>query len=260
MEEQLGGDFDLYLRATLTKNVSATGSINQVVAETLDGFSLRSKGSERLELLHEAEQVIREYLGDKMGQQLRGLQSFPLGEETVLLAEIRGPRRLRKDEAAELNELVENRMPSSRVRLNLIQWNPQLMSASGLERLEFIPRRSLSEEQEELFENVEDFVGQRLTETGHAIIGATLTQLEDGYYGLFEVTGHGRIEAADVRELESAIHHQFGEAFSLFLRRIPESVVTATGFTTWNELLSEFGARTRDYYDAESRALIDAWR
>ena len=72
--------------------------------------------------------------------------------------------------------------------------------------------------------------------------------------------GDHLIDAGDVRELESAIREQFGEPFSLFLRRVPESVVTATGYTTWNELLSEFGARTRAYYDAESRALIDAWR
>ena len=92
----------------MTHDVSASGSISQFVEQTLDGISTTETGDQRLATLQTAEQIMREYLGDRRGIRLEGLNLIPSGSLMVLIAQISGVRQLAIKEIKELEALIQN--------------------------------------------------------------------------------------------------------------------------------------------------------
>ncbi len=260
MEEELERPFELYLRTTIAQSVSASGSINQDLVETLGGFSFANEPSEQAELLQVAEHVIREYLGNKLGQTLEALRAFPFGEQTWLLAEVRGLRSLRRTEVAELEGLVRERVGDDGLLLGVRQDEVDVTAPDGTLRFELTMRRPASEEEQRVLDAAEGFVGDALRQRGYAVVNTSVTRLDGEYYGFFEVAGPPSLAPEDVARIGEDLRRELGTPFQIFVRLLPESVVAATGYTTWEEVLTDFGRRTSNYYRAETDRLIQQWR
>ena len=90
MESELKIPVELFVRSTLSNDISASGSINQVLAETLDGFFVSRKPDPRVDLIKTAEQAIREYLDTQLALHMREMQLMPLYGKEIMVASVFG--------------------------------------------------------------------------------------------------------------------------------------------------------------------------
>ena len=259
LESKLSMPFNLFLRTTLTRTISASGSVHQSLAHTLDGFAFADKRTPEGEILVKAEQIIREYLGEKMGQKLVELQSIRVGDTTVLFAEVTGLRRLRRAEVAAVGERVREQLGSDSIQLRVRQGDMEVMTGDGVARLEFGMRRPMTPEEQTNRKAVVAHVRTVIAEDGFSVISSSMTILDDGYHFLFEVAGPRQVTLRDLHALQSEVQQTFKIPARLYIRLVPDTVVSEQGFTSWGELLTTMGERVRETYEEETQELLDAW-
>ena len=259
-----GSDSGLPVRSgrlrAVGRTVSASWSINQDLIETLGGFSFANEPSEQAELLQVAEHVIREYLGSKFGQTLEAIRTYPWGEQTWLVAEVRWVRRLRATEVAELGALIHERLGDPSVALSIRQDEVEVVSPGGAIRFELEMRRPETEAERAVMDAVGTFVEEALRGRGYAVLNRSITHLGDWYYAFFEVAGPATITPAQLERIQDGVRAAADAEVELFVRLVPETVVAASGYTTWNEVLTDFGRRTTNFYEDETRQLMQKWR
>jgi hypothetical protein len=121
-------------------------------------------------------------------------------------------------------------------------------------------RGVLSEEVESHTASIRHLVGEALAQLDTSIINASFNRLAGGYHAFFEVAGPRRLFPADVAAIEASILSELGFPCEVFLRPVPDSVISAAGHATWDEILSEFGRRTREFYAADTQEILEDWR
>ena len=102
LESQLKVPVELFVRSTLSEDISSTGSINQVLTETLDGFFVGLKSDPRIDLIKAAEQTIREYMDTQPALYVEEINLVPLSDKSLILATIFGMRKMKSEEIQKL--------------------------------------------------------------------------------------------------------------------------------------------------------------
>jgi uncharacterized hydrophobic protein (TIGR00271 family) len=259
LADHLNEPVDLFLRTTITQDVSSTTSSPGRLSQTLDGFHIGGAAGLKAEAAKTAEQIIRNYLDDKLGLELEQLKSYPWGDTIGFIASISGPRPLRRSEVAEMDRRLAAGFGMA-VRFHVRQPHSTILSATGPVRGEFGMRRPYTDEEVAVFDRIDDLVMGSLQPAGYSLWSRSITILDDGYYGLFEVVGPRPYSQQKLLELQTSVAEQLDRPFHLYVRSVPEVVVCADGHTSLEQVLSSIGARTRMLYDDESRAIIDGWR
>jgi uncharacterized hydrophobic protein (TIGR00271 family) len=259
LEERLGTPVELFLRTTVTKDVAPPGTSRTILSRTLDGFRFGQTAGHTAQASTIAEQLIREYLQDRLGFQLERIKSVPWGETTAVFAEISGVRSLRQSEVAEIEQRLETRLDTP-ILLMLRQNTAQLLRADGTFRAEFAIRRPRTPEERTAVQQIREMVGQTLRSKGYSLTAQSVTVLEDGYYGLFETLGPRLFTPEELLELQRSVGNELDRPLHLFVRSVPEAVVSDRGYTTLDEVLASIGPRSRKVYEAETRALMEGWR
>lgn len=260
LEETLGVPIDLFLRTTLTREVSSAGAFNNLVATTLDGFTLTGQSSKRARVVLVAEQIIREYLGDRISLQLEGLQSVAVGDQVALIAEVTGARRLRRGEIGELEERIQAQVTGTPVRLAVRHESTGLSDRRGAFRTELTMRRPASEHEQAVIDRIHNIARTSLREAGYRLDGWSVAPLEGTFYGLFEVKGPRLFTREELLELKGLLEAAIEEPLEIYVRSVPETVVSEEGHTSLEELLASFDERTQAAYGLETRELIEGWR
>lgn len=96
--------------------------------------------------------------------------------------------------------------------------------------------------------------------SGYSLPSWSVERLGDKYYAFFEVKGPKMMTLDTVRSLKSELSASFDLPLEIFVRSVPEAVLTEHGYTNLENLLARFGERTRDVYDQETMKLIETWR
>jgi uncharacterized hydrophobic protein (TIGR00271 family) len=262
LEARLGRAFQLVVHTSLTEGVSATGTMRRVVSQTLDGLSL-SEVSEEAEQVQQAEQIIREYLGGKVGIRLEGIDRPPLRGERLgtasFIAEIDGLRELRLSEVREIDALLKSRLGAD-ARIAVRQDKHSLMDREGPLRWELTRRRKTTQEYRDQRSSIRRIAAETLAERDAVIVAASFTVLEDGHHAFFEIAGPRAPSPSDVEAIEERIRSRLGIPCRVLVRPVPDSVVSSAGYTTWDAALTEFGTRTREFYAEETEQILRDWR
>lgn len=260
LEEELAVPINLFLRTTLTRTISASGSIYQNFMGTLDGFAFAHEVTPESESLLKTEQVIREYLGNKLGQKLVELQSFPWLGRDFFLAEVTGLRHLRRTEVAELTELVRKALGDPSVDLGVLQGSIGVTTERGAVHPEFAMRRPRTEQEMMQHAAVIDLVSREIAGEGHRVLSTSTTVLEDGHHFLFDVAGPQSMGPEYVLGLQRRIREQLDLPAHLYMHLVRNSVVSGGGYTSRGELLTSMGERTREAYEVETQQVLKEWR
>ena len=89
---------ELIVHCILSNNVSAEGSVKNIITPRLDGTFIKSSNNKTLNNIAMAEQVIREYLSAHRALQLLRVEFLTLAERKIMLAHTMGIRRLSREE------------------------------------------------------------------------------------------------------------------------------------------------------------------
>jgi uncharacterized hydrophobic protein (TIGR00271 family) len=107
----------LILRCVLTKDISATGSTNEVTAEDLNGSFLATNMNPEVLQLQLAEQALREVLASRPEIELLDVELMRFPSGPVVLATLQGPRVLIPSEVKEIQTFVQRRLQDSNIGL-----------------------------------------------------------------------------------------------------------------------------------------------
>ena len=263
LERRLEMPVELYVQSTMTHNVSAAGSIRRNLDDEFRAFGrLRRRPVETAssdELLALSEQIIREYVADKLGIRLVGLDTFTWPPTTVLIAEISGFRSLRQSEILELEQRIEARS-AKKVRLGVTYLNDGVHDSTGRIRTELSARRPPSEQERVLGEKLRKLVAKVLGEDRLHVTGDSLLQLGGKTIALYEVVGPKLASPEDVEALRARAERELGVSIELYVRSVLDTVAGTGGYESLDSLLDRFGVQTRAAFEKETRTIQDSWR
>lgn len=254
LEKQLSEVTDrpskLYLRTTLTHDVSARGLMSRPAEESLDGIEVSAGLDQKIDILAAAEQITREVLEKKRGMGLLNMRVVQVDEKKILLlADIYGIRHLSLDEIRELETLIRQQViKNMRVTLWVQQQSTELTGKHGNFRSEFSLPRPASDSEAGAVDSIGEFMAQRLSETNQRIHGWSVTILEDKYYVLLELRGPKLFTDTQRRELQAELDEAVSAPVAVYVRSQIDTVLTPEGDQSFPEVLDEFRRRNRETY------------
>ena len=262
LAESTGQPTSLFIRTTVTHDVSASGSINQFVEQTLDGISTIATQDLRLITLQTAEQIIREYLGDRRGIHLEGLNLIPTDPLIALIAQISGVRQLAIEEIKELEGLIQNQVAEGNTaRLLVQQETTELSDSLGVLRTEFTMPTShhIPVEVTDLMNSIALFARDWLDSKGYRLHGWSITMLDDVYHLLLEVRAAVLFDSQQRQAIKRELANEFAVPVEVYVRSQLDTVVGPGGHIAFPELLDDFRRRNRSAYGDEiKRSIIEA--
>ena len=259
IENVVGQPVELFVRTTVTHDVSAIGSVNQVIAETLDGYFVSEAPNSQVTLLRTAEQAIREYLENRRGINLVDIRTFPVESEMIVIAEISGVRRVTLSEIKEMESRIQDRLEDTDVYLFVQQNVSELRDYLGGIRTEFQLPKSMQPNERKLVADVGNQVQKWLSDKSFWLHAWSVTILDGVYYILLEVKGAALFSASELSMLQREVSSHFDEEIKLYVRSELETVVGPEGATSFHKLLDEFREKNRAEYGSEIRqSVIDS--
>jgi len=251
---------ELFVRTNVTHDVSASGSIHQAVAESLDGFFVPTKSLDpRITVLQTAEQILRENLEQKIGLHLENLEVYPTGEVLTLVAEISGARDLGAKEILAIENQIGNTLPEIPLSLIVRHESSRLKDKFGNVRVEFA-HPVYSPEIIEIEARVGDYLKSWIAEKRFRLYASSMTRLDDAYHFLIELKGPTLFSNTDYAQLTSDLDDEFEFPVEIYVRSELETVLGPGGEVSFPDLLDDYRRRNRDAYREDTRRLIEEAR
>ncbi|MEA3413535.1 MAG: TIGR00341 family protein [Pseudomonadota bacterium] len=251
---------ELFVRTNVTHDVSASGSIHQAVAESLDGFFVPAKSLDpRIAVLQTAEQILREHLEQKIGMHLENLEVYPTGEVLTLVAEISGARELGEQEILIIENQIGSAIPELPLQLIVRHETSRLRDKFGNVRVEF-SQPVYSAETIEIEARVRDFLTSWTGTKGFRVHASSMTRLDDAYHFLIELKGPSLFSDNDYAQLKGDLKEVFDFPLEIYVRSELETVLGPEGKVSLPDLLDDYRRRNRDAYREETRRLIEEAR
>jgi hypothetical protein len=141
-----------------------------------------------------------------------------------------------------------------------VRQGDEVLTERGPVRFEFATRRPNTPEEQAQEARITQLSETWLTDSGYIPMSSSQTILSDGVHVLLEVCGPRDLTPEQVGSFQESVRDAVGADVHVYVRVVPEIVVTDAGRETLDGLLDRFGRRARREYEAETQALIEAWR
>jgi len=229
LESTLNSPVELFIRSTLSKDISAEGLFNFVETGSLDGFYLNRKNNERVVAIRVAEQIIREYLQTTVGLYLEEMNLVDLGSRSYLLATVFGARQLAGKEIELLENKIREKAGDISINLVLRHVKVDLYDKHGQGYLELADLEGIDDafepNQLEIEEEIESFFS-----SNNQILQNTIIRFRaGGYLILLELVGRENFTNIEYDQLYESITKISDHPIELNVRFRTDIVVTKDG-------------------------------
>ena len=237
LELKLDSPVELFIRSTLSKDISAQGLFNFVETESLDGFYLSRKSNERVVAIRVAEQVIREYLQTNVGLYLERMNLVDLGSRSYLLATVFGARQLTGRETELLEEKIRDKAGDDSINLVLRHVKVDLYDKDGLGYLELADLEGINDTYKANQLEIEEEIERIFSNSNNHILQNTIIRFRDrGYLILVELLGRGDFTDPEYDQLHDSIIKVSDYPIDLNVRFKKDIVVTKEGSISFGML------------------------
>ena len=257
LEKEISMPIELFVRNTVTRDVSATGSVNQVIAETLDGFGYKRKPDPNVTILKIAEQTIREYLASFLGLYVEEINLLTFNEKPVILATVFGVRNLDSDEVKDIQIRIRERTGNNNLIVGIRYIKTEIKDAWGTAYYEWIWLENLSSERDSVIEKLDEYLLGTFKDSELALININYTYREDIYYILLELVGPRLYSQKELRHLQKKLAEIANNEVKVYARSRPEVVVTDDGYTSFDALQRDALKYTEKHYENEIKKIIE---
>lgn len=221
----------LFMRCSLTKDVSATGATNLRPYLSLDGKVTEAPLASDMRLLQEAEQVAREVAGTRPEIALLDVDLVPLPTGPVLIVSVQTPRDPEPEAVGRFEALVRERLDEPNVQMVVRRIDSTDITAKGkilYGAAHFGDRGEAGRRHE-----VEAEVRARIEALPNLFVTAIdAVRAGLGWSVRAEAVGPRVPTPQDVRGVERQAGRVLGEAVQLSLRARIDLMVTGTRYAT----------------------------
>jgi hypothetical protein len=226
LTSRLGETVHLFMRCTLTKDVTATGSTTLRPYLSLNGDVTTAPVSPDMRLLQQAEQVAREVVATRPNIILKDVQlvKFPTGP--VLVVSIESSRAPDPDRIARFEDVLRKRLGEQSVRVVVRVAESVDLTSKG--RVLFGEAHfATSEDEAKRQRTVEETVRANLQSLPNTFVTAIdAVRDESGWAVRAEVTAPRVLATNDVRNVEERAAKALGEPVDLTVRARTDVLVT----------------------------------
>ena len=257
LEQQLRAPVELFIRNTLAKDVSATGSINQVVTESLDHFFIGGQTDPKVGILKVAEQTIHEYLEVQPARYLDQVNLSMLGDRLLIMATVVGPNALSPGQIGDLEGQIRERSGYANIDLIVRYIDLHLADSRGKFYFEWMNPLGDLPEHRQILDQVEVFLNAEFNDGGYVVTNINRTLRKGVYHFLIELTGPKLYTQAEFAVLKKKLVAMTTLSIQLYIHSRPEVVVTERGNTSFDKLQREFLEQTETLFREELEALAE---
>ena len=257
LESGLEVPVELFVRSTLSKDVSSTGSINQVLTETLDGFFVGLKPDPRIDLIKAAEQTIREYMDTQPALYVEEINLVPVADRPVILATLFGMRKMSAEEIQNLEAKIRQRTGDDTINLAIRHIDVEVHDRFGKAYYGWINLKGLTPKQENIFKKIQKLLMMEFDNGEHNLVNNDFSIRDGVYHVLIELAGPKLYSHAELSELRKKLAHITGDQLQVYVRSRPEVVLTQSGYTSFNKLQDKFLKQVGSIYKTEIDKIIE---
>jgi len=257
LENELKAPVELFVRSTLSRDISSTGSTNQVLTETLDGFFVGRTPDPRIKLIKQSEQTIREYLETQLGMYVEEINLISLDGRPVILATIFGAKKMSSEEIEKLEFKIRNRTGDSALNLVVRHINLNLYDRLGKVYYEWTTLQNFTPEQEMVFKKIKDFLKTEFNKSEYFLGHSDVSIREGIYHVLVELTGRKLYSHTELVELRKKLLEIIGKQVQVYVRSKPEVVLTQSGDSSFDKLQEKFLKQSESLYQKKINKMIE---
>jgi uncharacterized hydrophobic protein (TIGR00271 family) len=228
---QLGEPVRLFMRCTLTKDVTATGSTTLRPYLSLNGKVATAPVSPDMRLLQQAEQVAREIVATQPSIVLQDVELVRLPTGPVLVATIQAARPPKPESIAQVEKLLRDRLGDEHVRV--VARVAETVDITSKGRILFGDAHfgAASEEEARQRATVEQSARTELESLPDTFVTALdAVRGEAGWMVRAEIVGPRAPAPADVEAVEQRTASTVGKPVELVVRARADILVTATRY------------------------------
>jgi uncharacterized hydrophobic protein (TIGR00271 family) len=243
LQSKLNNPVELFIRSTLSKDVSAEGLFNFVKMESLDGFYLSRKNNQRVVTLRLAEQIIREYLQATVGLYLEEMNLVNLSGKSYLLATVFGARQLTGSEIRSLEQKIREKSDDGSIHLVLRHVKVDLYDKSGLGYLELADLEGIDETHDAKQYEIEKEIEIIFSSSDHLLQNVITRFRQGSYLILVELVVRQDFTEAEYARLHESISSSSEAPIELYVRLIKDVVIAEQGpmsFNTFRQKLQPY--------------------
>ena len=257
LEKKLESPVELFLRTTESKDISSTGSINQITTESLDGFFFGQDPDTRVQYMKVAEQTIREYLSTQIGLYVEHINLLPMEERFTILATVVGVRHLTSKEMSDLELEIQRRANTDALDLTFRHVDVSLYDRWGPVYWGWVSFENVTTEREAIIERTRDFLTTSFHKAGYALGDFHFTFRQGVYHVLVEVTGPEIFPKEKVSSLKKEVIKLAGLPVELYIRWKAEVVVTDKGYDSFSALQKRLQEQMDTLYREQINKMVE---
>ncbi len=231
LSDRLGEPVRLFVRCSLTKDVTAAGSTNLRPYLSLDGKVTEAPQAPEMRLLQQAEQVTREVVATRPNIVLKDVELVSLSSGPVLVVSIESPRDPGPTTIGRFEALLRERLAEPRLRVVVRRAESVDVTSKGRILLGAAHLGDPTAADVQGQRQVEDAVRASLQRIPDMFVTAVDAVRRDaGWTVRAEVAGPRVLAPAEVRAAEDRAARAIGEPLELSVRARTDLVVTATRY------------------------------
>jgi hypothetical protein len=236
LTQHLGEPVHLFVRCSLTKDVTATGTTTLLTGRNLDGKFTTDAMSPEAQTLQAAEQFVREILVNFPEVTLNDIEMVTLPTGPVLVVSVQMPRTPLPVGIQRLENLLQERIGDPRTRLVVRVINSLDISSKGRILLGQAHFGEQSAEEITLQEALEQAAQAGIEQLPNLfVINIDAAKAEAGWAVRAEVVGPRIPSPAEVRTLETRLQKLAGQPVTMSLWARTEVVVTGQRYSSVKE-------------------------
>jgi hypothetical protein len=231
LSSRLGKTVRLFVRCSLTKDVTATGSTNLRPYLSLNGRVTEAPLAPEMRLLQQAEQVAREVAGTRPEIALLDVDLVHAGAIPVLVVSVETPRNPAPESVARFEALLRERLAEPDLRVVVRRVDSTDVTAKG--RILYGASHFAAETPEEVASRtrVEESVRARIQALPDLFVTAIdAVRAGPGWNVRAEVVGPRVPSPQDVHAIETSAGRSLGEPVSVSLRARVDLRVTGSRY------------------------------
>jgi uncharacterized hydrophobic protein (TIGR00271 family) len=224
---RLGEPVHLFLRCTMTKDVTATGSTTLRPYLSLNGKVTTAPVSPDMALLQQGERVAREVVAARPDIVLKNVELTNLPSGPVLIVSIESPRPPNPEHIARFEALLRERLGERRVRVVVRTTESVDITSKGRILFGETHFGATSEEEQRRERTIEETVRANLQKLPNTFVTAIDAMRRDSMWAVRAEVVAPRVPApSDVRDVEERSAKVIGEPVDLAVRARTDVLVT----------------------------------
>ena len=259
LSERIGKHAELITRCIISNNISALGSVKNVITNNLDGTFVKSSENKTLNDIATTEQIIREHFAADQSFELIRVEQLSINQRKIMLAHVMGFRQFIPREIEELENRIREATNENTIELFFSSYLKTLNNEKGSIRYGWIlGKQGTPEILKHIRQVRKDLATTFANDKTYELVNINATHLDGKLHFLLEIVGPEIYPRQSVTALESRLSQTYSEQIKLYAWSRIEIVQTAEGSLSLMELQQSFSERQRENLPEDIPMILEA--